>query len=483
MSLLLENNGGQMAKILSLRLNYKDKFLDYAKEGKEIKKSFTVGSNKFMQWQILDPKFPDKHVLVKKKGGEYVLNILPGAKLSVEMGGNSVDANYLKQNNLLSLNELTLKEDMKGTVSLAPDWEVEFEYRTPWVVVLTPEEKAIVAQYARRARPDAVARFNRTVILLVLALTIVFSIIFELFLKPEYKTQADTISELLQSMEQKAQKVEVSKLDAPTTGYDVPPPVEEVTGDDAAPTTGAVSSGAARPSGPSGLGAAMGGFDPNAVSAAPTISIVTVATGFAVNRPGGGRPGSGSGTGGSGAGGGAGSAGTVFDPTALPVSGDVGSVATQGPRTSGSLTRPEGAVGTHVTGDASKLAPSGKAWGDIVAQQRIEAEYRQMGLSTVTEASIGTLDEAGKAKYASLKDQVESRKGQIETVYREMQIRQSVSFTITIFVGADGSVRESKVVPNGQYPEAFVAKVKQVVDSWRFNVREAMPYQFRMRAG
>lgn len=472
-----------MAKILSLRLNYKDKFLDYAKEGKEIKKAFIIGSNKFMQWQILDPKFPDKHVLVKKKGGEYVLNMLPGAKLSVEKGGNSVDADYLKQNNLLSQNELTLKEDMKGTVSLAPEWEVEFEYRTPWVAVLTPEEKAIVAQYARRATPDAVARFNQRFILIVLLLTVVFAIVFELFLKPEYKTQADTISELMQTIEHKAQKVDVSKLDAPTTGYDVPPPVTEVTGDETGSTTGAVSSGTGRPSGPSGLGAAMGGFNPNAVSAAPTISIVTVATGFSVNRPGGGRGGSGgSGGGGSGSGG-AGSAGTVFDPTALPVSGDVGSVATQGPRTSGSLTRPEGAVGTHVTGDASKLAPSGKAWGDIVAQQKIEAEYRQMGLTTVTEASIGSMDEAGKAKYASLKDQIDSRKGQIETVYREMQIRQSVSFTITIFVGANGAVRESKVVPNGQYPEAFVAKVKQVVDSWTFNVREAMSYQFRMRAG
>lgn len=479
MSLLLEDNGGQMAKILSLRLNYKDKFLDYAKEGKEIKRNFTIGSNKFMQWQILDPKFPDKHVIVQKKGGEYVLNMLPGAKLSVEMGGKAVDSAYLKQNKLLSGNELTLKKDMKGVVSLAPEWEVEFEYRTPWVAILTPEEKAIVAQYARRARPDAVARFNQSLILIVLFLTIVFSIVFELFLKPEYKTQADTISELLEAIEQKAQKVEVSKIEAPISAFEEPPPAVEGEADDTAAST---TTAPTRPSGPSGLGAAMGGFDPSATSAAPTISIVTVATGFSVSRPGGGRGGTGAGPGGGGIGG-AGSAGTSFDPTALPVSGDIGRVATQGPRTSGSLTRPEGAVGEHITGDASRLAPSGKAWGDIVEQQRIEAEFKQMGLTTVTEAAIGRLDEEGRVSYARLKDQVDARKGQIETVYREMQIRQSVSFTITIFVGENGSVRESRVVPNGSYPEAFVQRVKQVVDGWTFNVREAMPYQFRLRLG
>lgn len=474
-----------MAKILSLRLNYKGKFLDYAKEGKEIKKSFTIGSNKFMQWQILDNSFPDTHVLIKKKGGDYVLNMLPGAKLNVEKGGNPVDSNYLKQNNLLSGTTLVLKEDMKGTVSLAPQWEVDFDYRTPWVAVLTPEQKALVAQYARRARPDAVARFNRTLILLVLLFTVIFSIVFELFLKPEYKSQAETITELLETMKSKAQKVEVSQLEAHSAPSTEPvPPPEADEGDEAAtqtaPTTGRPSTGNGAPS---GLGAAFAGFDPSATSAAPTISIVTVATGFSVSRPGSGG-GAGGGVGGGGAGGaGAGSAGTSFDPGALPVSGDVGRVATQGPLTGGALARPEGAVGTHVTGDASRLAPSGKAWGDIVAQQKIAAEYQRLGLTTVTEAAIGSLDEEGRVRYASLRDQVEARKGQIEAVYREMQIRQSVSFTITIFVGENGNVRESRVVPNGSYPEAFVQRVKQIVDAWKFNVREAMPYQFRFRAG
>ncbi|MCD8479916.1 MAG: hypothetical protein LRZ88_06605 [Candidatus Cloacimonetes bacterium] len=71
-----------MAKILSLRLNYKGKFLDYAKEGKEIRKQFFIGSNKHLQWQILDTSFPDKHLFVKQVGNALVMNIPPGASFT-----------------------------------------------------------------------------------------------------------------------------------------------------------------------------------------------------------------------------------------------------------------------------------------------------------------------------------------------------------------------------------------------------------------
>ncbi|MCB5253550.1 MAG: hypothetical protein LHW51_11310, partial [Candidatus Cloacimonetes bacterium] len=80
-----------MAKVLSLRLNYKGKFLDYAKEGKEIKNKFVIGSNKFLQWQILEPAFPDKHTFIKQKGGEYVMELLPNSQLSCERDGDTLD--------------------------------------------------------------------------------------------------------------------------------------------------------------------------------------------------------------------------------------------------------------------------------------------------------------------------------------------------------------------------------------------------------
>jgi len=195
-----------MAKVLSLRLNYKGKFLDYAKEGKEIKRNFVIGSNKFLQWQILEPAFPDKHMLIKQKGGEYVMELPPDSQLSCERAGDTLDTNYLKQNNLLDGNQLMLKEDIKGTVTLAPNWSVDFDFREPWVAVLTPEEKAIVAQYARRSQPDSVTKFNRTIIWLAVILTFVFLLIFDVFLKPEYSS-IQTVEDILLSQQGEAQKV------------------------------------------------------------------------------------------------------------------------------------------------------------------------------------------------------------------------------------------------------------------------------------
>nr|MDK2851260.1 hypothetical protein [Candidatus Cloacimonadota bacterium] len=464
-----------MAKILSLRLNYKGKFLDYAKEGKEIKKKFIIGQNKNLQWQILDPSFPDKFQLIKQKGRQYVMQLPPGSELSCEIDGKPLDSEYLKQNHLLSGNELVLNKDMKGTLTVSKDWSIDFDFREPWVAVLTDEERAIVAQYARRSKPDAISRFNRTVVWIVLLLTVAFILLFDQVLKPEY-TFEETIQERLQNI-QSAQRV-IPEIVSPQPSFAQPldntPEQTEADATDSQVTTGT------GPRGSAGLTRTLQGFDASATGTAPALTIATVTEGFTANRPGS-RPGNGISTG---RGTVAGIAtGTAYNPAATPVFEDIGSVVTSGPQTGGYSVRPEGASGIHITGDASSLAPSGQSWGDVVEQQRIAADFARRGISTVNESSITTLDEDTRTKYTSLREQIESRQSQIEHAYREMQIRQNVSFTITLFIRADGTVKESQVIPNGSYPEAFVAKVKSIVDSWKFNVREEMAYQFRIRAG
>lgn len=464
-----------MAKILSLRLNYKGKFLDYAKEGKEIKKKFIIGQNKNLQWQILDPSFPDKFQLIKQKGRQYVMQLPPGSELSCEIDGKPLDSEYLKQNHLLSGNELVLNKDMKGTLTVSKDWSIDFDFREPWVAVLTDEERAIVAQYARRSKPDAISRFNRTVVWIVLLLTVAFILLFDQVLKPEY-TFEETIQERLQNI-QSAQRV-IPEIVSPQPSFAQPldntPEQTEADATDSQVTTGT------GPRGSAGLTRTLQGFDASATGTAPALTIATVTEGFTANRPGS-RPGNGISTG---RGTVAGIAtGTAYNPAATPVFEDIGSVVTSGPQTGGYSVRPEGASGIHITGDASSLAPSGQSWGDVVEQQRIAADFSRRGISTVNESSITTLDEDTRTKYTSLREQIESRQSQIEHAYREMQIRQNVSFTITLFIRADGTVKESQVIPNGSYPEAFVAKVKSIVDSWKFNVREEMAYQFRIRAG
>jgi hypothetical protein len=222
------------------------------------------------------------------------------------------------------------------------------------------------------------------------------------------------------------------------------------------------------------------GFDAGAVGTAPALQITTVAEGFSAGRPGGGR-GAGPGMGGS-SGSGAG-AGSSYNPAATPSFGNVASVVGKGPSTGGYSSAPEGAQGVHVLGDASKLAASGKAWGDVSKQKQIAASYSARGISTVSEGSIGGMDEGSRAKFSTIREQIQARQSQIEQAYRESQITQKVSFTITVYITPNGTVRESSVVPNGSYPSDFVNRIKSIVDAWTFNVREELAYQFKIRAG
>lgn len=468
-----------MAKILSLRLNYKGKFLDYAKEGKEIKKRFMIGSNKHLQWQILESNFPDRHLFIKKKGGEYVMQLPPNSQLSCERGDVALDTQYLKQNHLFDGNELILKEDIKGTVTLAPNWSVDFDYREPWVAILTPEEKAIVAQYARRSKPDSVTKFNRTIVWMVLILTVLFLLIFDLALKPEYRT-IQTVEEILESQQIDAQKVVPALTPGAVSSYTEPEkPAETAT----QVTPQGKPGGTGRSTGSSSLTSALSGFDAGAVGTAPALQIATVAEGFSAGRPGGGGGGgTGPGSGGGGPGSGQG-AGSSYNPSLTPSFGDLASVVGKGPSTGGYSEAPAGAQGVHVLGDASKLAPSGKAWGDASKQKQIAASYSARGISTVSEGSIGSMDESSRAKFTTVREQIQARQSQIEQAYRESQITQKVSFTITVFISSNGTVRESMVVPNGSYPGNFVARIKSIVDGWNFNVKEELAYQFKIRAG
>lgn len=467
-----------MSKILSLRLNYKGKFLDYAKEGKEIKKKFVIGSNKFLQWQILEPSFPDKHTLVKHKSGEFVMELPPNSQLHCERGDATLDTQYLNKNNLLKGNELVLKEDISGTVTLSPNWVVDFDFREPWVSVLTAEEEAIVAQYARRSPPDAISRFNRMIIWMAIILTVIFLFIFDMVLKPE-SISIQTVEEALRNKQFEAQKVVPDIAPAGPVAVEEPkkPADPDIKG-----TPAGRPGGTGKSTGSSSLTAALQGFNAGAVGTAPAIQIATVAEGFSAGRPGGGGGAGGAGAGG-GAGGNVGSAGSSYNPALLPSFENVSSVVGSAPATGGYTQAPAGAQGVHVLGDASKLAPSGQAWGDVTKQKQIAASYSSRGISPVSEGSISGLDEDSRAKFTTIREQIQARQSQIEQAYRESQITQKVSFTITVFISSNGSVRESAVVPNGSYPAAFVARIKSIVDGWTFNVKQELAYQFKIRAG
>lgn len=462
-----------MAKILSLRLNYKGKFLDYAKEGKEIRKQFFIGSNKHLQWQILDTSFPDKHLFVKQVGNALVMNIPPGASFTCAKDGKEVDSSYLQQNKLLSGNQLILDPSITGNVNVHKDWDVDFDFREPWVAVLTHEQRQIVADCATRAKDDPVTKFNRALMLIATVFTVLFLIIFDLFLKKEVSFDA-TIEDRLITMQAQAVQPQITEPTAPSASVEIEAPVPEAT--EGTPTGTATGQTTGR-SGAAGLSNMLGSFDPNATQAPAQYAIVTTVEGFAVRGSGGGG---GTGTGGGGAA--SGGPGTTFSATAGPgFSSDLGAIAASGPATAGHAVRPEGGTGRHITGDASRVTLSGRSWEQSQRDIEIMRDFQSRNIATVSETAIARLDETTQARYTSLGQQVRDRQSQIEAAYRQAQLNQSMSFRVTLFIASTGNVRSADVVPLGEYPASFVSEVKRIIEGWRFNVQQEMSYQFRFR--
>jgi hypothetical protein len=473
-----------MAKLLNLKLIYKGKFLDFAREGGDIKKKFFIGSNKYLFWQILDTSFPDKHLFVTEKGNQHYMQLPPGAKLSCSKDGNAVDSSYLTQNNILSGTELQLRSDMTGTVAIAPDWEVSYEFKEPWVTVLTPEEKQIVAQYARVSEPTAMERFNRNLLLLFFFLTIVFILLFDLVLKPK-ETFDDTLEAKLASL-QKAElvridqaKIEGSTFEDQQSAGNEPEvaPQAAVTG---APTTGGTTGGTAMNAG-SMFG--IGDFDPNATSTAPAIRVATLTEGFAASRPGsggGGGPGSGPG-GGPGAGGGY---TTSFDPNAtVGFSSDLGKIASNAPAVGGSSIRPKEGSFVNVAGDLRKLAPSGVAFGQTAGTNKLVSSFKSKNVEQVSEANIQAAAPEARARYETIGSTVKARQSQIAALYTKYNAIMpfSGSASIRLLILANGQVQSAIITPNGQMPEEFLTEVKNLCESWSFNVKDESDYTFTAR--
>jgi len=472
-----------MAKKLNLKLNYKGKPLDFVRHGKDFDKQFFIGSNKWLYWQILDPSFPDKHLFIQQKGDQLVMNLLPGAQVSCVKDGNAVDSNFLKQNSILTGNQLLLKPDMTGNIVLNPDWEISYEFKEPWVVVLTQEERQIVAEYARRSEPTNIDRFNRNVIWLVIFLALVFIVLFDTVLKPDYSFDK-TIEERLATLQTiQASKIQAQLEDpgssilnqtasAPETPQEAAPAAP--TAQPGTPGTGTTTGGAA------GLSSLLGSFDPNATSAGTQIQIVTTAESFVAAKPGS-RPGGGTGYG-TGGTTGPGSAASTFSASVGPsFSGDIGSVATSGPKFAGYATRPEGAQGVNVSGDASKIAPSGRVYGETAQMRQVASDFNRRNITTIAEADIAGLSDAQRSDYANLRDQVVAKQSQLEAAYRAAGSPATYSFDITLRIADNGKVLSAEVVPKGSIPEDFVAEVKRIVESWSFRVKEAVAYKFPMR--
>lgn len=472
-----------MAKILNLYLDYKKKPLDYVKYGKDFTKKFFIGSSKYLFFQILEDSFPDKHLFVSQRGDQFFMQLPPGSQLSCTKDGNPVDSSYLTQNNILRGTELELKPDMIGVVTIAPNYEIKYLFKEPWINVLTPEEKQIAAQYARYTAPTAMERFNRNLILLFLFLAIIFILVFDLALKKKFNYDV-SLEQKLATL-QKAELVKAEALEQVSTFEEQAPVGEQEA--EVAPTKETAQTGSPTGTGTSKtagsiFGSNFGAFDPNATSSAPTIKAVTIAEGFAASRPGrGGGGGSGTGGGAAGVGGG----GTAFNPGATggSFSSDIGSVVTNAPRIAGSNVRPDAGTVVKATGDQSRLAPSGVVFGQTAKTSQLASSFRSKNVAQVSEGSIAAEPAETRTRYEVINTTISARRSQMNALYQKWNAITpfSGSASIRLLISASGKVAGATITPNGQMPEGFLNELKNLVEAWSFNVNQESDYTFSAR--
>ncbi len=474
-----------MAKLLNIQLTYQGKVLNFAQEGKEIKKKFFIGSNKYLFWQILDNKFPDKHLFITEKGNQLYMQLPPGATLTCSKDNNPVDSAYLTQNSILKGTELLLRPDMTGSVAIAPQWEISYDFREPRITILTPEEKQIVAQYARFSEPTAMERFNRNLLLLFVLLTIIFVLIFDLALKPKASFDA-TLEQKLATL-QKAEmvkseiaKVEGSTFEQPSGGQEQDiTPETPVTPQATQGTPGGATTGGSAVSAGAMFG--LGNFDPNATSSsAPTIRIATLTEGFAASRPGSKGGGGGPGQGGGGPGQGGGYT-TSFNPNStVGFSSDLGSIATNAPSVGGSSIRPKEGTFVNVAGNLKTLAPSGVAFGLTPGANQLVSSFKSKNVAQVSESSIQSMAPETRSRYDVINASVKARQSQIAAIYSKYNaiVPFSGSASIRLLINANGRVLNAIITPNGQMPQEFLSEVKQLCEGWSFNVKDESDFTF-----
>lgn len=479
-----------MAKTqLNLILSYKGKTLDVIKQGKDFTNKWIIGSNKRLLWQILDTSFPFQHRLLIQKGDNSYLQMPPGASLTCSKDGKPVETTYLQQNGILQGGSLLLRNDMAGTIKIAPDWDISYEYAEPRVLRLTDQEQRLVAQYSRREALTPSERANRTLILVCLIVGIIFLLVYDYVLKPKAEAAA-TLAAKLAELE-RAQRIE-AMIGEPEELPEQEMEATGVTEMEGVPSEERTTTGTGRRA-PATAQATFGRFrssDPTsgAYTSGQPAQQATVLREFVTARPG-----SRIGTGGSGGvgpsfdatGGGAGSGySPSFNPgeTARYNQTDLSQVVIgQTPR-GGTTVRPTGKI-DKFTGDASKLAPARKPLPQSAQTQRIIQSFQSPSISTISENNVVGSTAGASSDVDDIYGQLYGRKGQITQLYRKHSAVQASSGSISIkmYIDSNGTV-VADVTPNSaSFTQSFLQEVKRLVENWTFRVSKKTIYQFQIR--
>lgn len=187
-------------KVLNLKLFYKNKVLDTARYNRDFTKSFQVGSDKRLFWQILDPAFPKKHKLLSKDGSGYKLRLTNKMEIELNIGGKVFNRQELESSSRIKNNILKIDKDSSGLVSLINNWDIQFNFAVPYQFSPNPQEIAIAKQFAKKPPADKEHRKLTRLVFTGLVFTTILLYVGNIFYVPpiqiNLKDRFDRIQEI-----------------------------------------------------------------------------------------------------------------------------------------------------------------------------------------------------------------------------------------------------------------------------------------------
>jgi hypothetical protein len=470
-------------KILNMKLNYKGKNLDIAKYQRDFNKHFYIGSNKNLFWQILDPTFPSKFLLVECEKDRYVLNLRQGMEVKVRKGDHILDTGTMIQERMIKGNQLLLTPDTTGTINFSQHWEISYEFQLPYKYELSDEQRQVIKLYSRRADPTTDYKFSRNMITAGIIFTIISMYFFNILYKP--KEIENTLQNRLEAYKSMAQYV------TPEIPASMKQEFAQVDENAEAPkTTTQVKSRKGNASAAGEIESRFG-FDPNAtrgngVRSSRVIALTTERDLVAEGLGGGGGKGSGKGGGGKGSGEGPGlNGGGSRGATAF-------NITPSGKRTQNMGDLFQGNI--NVAGNRGykeiDVASLGGKTNKIEAQRivsssqigAVRSRFVSAGIVPVKETEIATSPPEIKAEMGSVRSVVSAYKPQIQNLYvQESQIRDMYgALEFTLYINASGIV-EAVVIQSktGSYfTDSFKEKAKSIIERWKIPVNKPVIYAF-----
>ncbi len=493
-------------KVLRMRLYFRGKQINYAASigNKEslIANKMYLGKDSKMFWQIIDPKFPDKHLFVVKQSNTFNVMLTKDMKLNIVKGDNQeMTLDELKKKNLLNGTKFVLSPETSGTIQLNDDYEITYSFGDPYTPTYTKQQETIIKQYHRFEELTSEARFTRNFIIIAMIISFIGMAVFSRTYRPPVfeNTLESRLAAIRESQAATKSQIGTSFADLEQdTGQaqtDEEIPTEEVT--EKGPSISEMSAGE-RSAAAAAMAQSLLGFDVSETKdlvevKGPAFAVTseTIVAAAAGGSGGGRGPGKGKGKGpgkpggGPGAGPGIGGGAGGLDNSAAVLS-QVGAASL--------MTQSElKGAGSAIT-DLSQLAGGGASItaGNVQVLSgktavAMIASFKARNIKVVSEEGPKEeLSAQEKGNFERIKRFVNIRKKQIVQLFeKERQIQNIYGIlNVTIEVDVNGNITEAGIEGSAGsvFTPDFLKKARDIVLGWKFpmKLKESLGYGFKL---